>query len=100
MNALISFEKKSFKAARIWSGVLLLLFLLSLSGLPLHHHHNGADSGDCPICLTHHQPQLTNHHVGPVFFCFQTGRFISPDFTPNISRLSFDLSTPRAPPSV
>jgi hypothetical protein len=87
------------KTSRIWFGGLVLLFLISILGLPIHHHAD-ASSSDCPICLAINQPFLTNNNVGLLQVLFKGVNFHSPEPIQLPSNLFIDLTASRAPPFV
>ncbi len=91
---------KPLRSARIWSGGLVLLFLISSLILPYHHHNDSASHSDCPICISVNLPFLVNNNAGLIQSLFQGIDLNSPETIIPVSKLFIDPQVPRAPPSI
>ena len=100
MLPLICLSPKSRRSARIWSGGLILLFLIFSLILPYHHHNDSASHSDCPICISINLPFLVNNNAPLIQFLFQGIEFNSPKTIIPVSKLFIDPQVPRAPPSI
>jgi hypothetical protein len=85
-----------------WTGrlasIFLLLFVLATIAMAFHHHEDGADHPDCPVCAAAH------HHsaAGITVFSFESQQPIIGNDTPDVSvcnnPIQVALLPPRAPP--
>ena len=100
MLSLISLSPKPLRSARIWSGGLILLFLISSLILPYHHHNDSASHSDCPICISVNLPFLVNNNAGLIQSLFQGIDFNSPETIIPASKPFIKPQVPRAPPSI
>jgi hypothetical protein len=100
MLSFICLSPKHRRSARIWSGGLILLFLISSLILPYHHHNDSVSHPDCPICISVNLPSLVNNNAPLIQSLFQGIEFISPETTIPVSKLFIDPQVPRAPPSI
>ena len=100
MLSLISLSPKHRRSVRIWSGGLILLFLIFSFILPYHHHNDSASHSDCPICLSANLTFLVTNHSALIHSLSQGMDFHHPETTIPIPKLFKDPQVPRAPPSI
>jgi hypothetical protein len=79
--------------------LIVVLFLASLAE-GFHHHADGADHPDCPICVAGHY-QTATPTTGSVFTVPR--QFILPSYLPQVPtsvyKIFFTPANPRGPPA-
>ena len=83
------------------SFIFVCLLLLSFLAEAFHHHDDGEDHDDCPICMAvvHHQADTGLTFAPPEIQRELTGTVYVLPFFSVVSKISFTPANNRAPPA-